>query len=58
VLLYSLYFHLAIKRDRGQSPYSSWIWSEVENSWVAPIEKPDQVNNYIWDEDNLTWVLV
>jgi len=58
ILLYSLYFHLAKKRDQGVSPFDSWIWDDELYTWVAPIPKPDEENDYIWDEELGNWVLV
>lgn len=58
VLLYSLYFHLAKKRDQGPKPYDSWIWDDNIKEWVAPIAKPDTENTYIWDEELTNWILV
>ena len=36
------------------SPYPSW--TIVDGQWKAPIEKPDLVNIYEWDEDNMQWI--
>jgi hypothetical protein len=56
VLLYSLYHHLAEKRDIEQSkPYPSWIFNEATNTWVAPIPVPDDEKEYEWDELTLNW---
>lgn len=35
-------------------PYNSWIL-DSDNKWQAPVEKPDG-NNWVWDEDTLSWV--
>ena len=35
-------------------PYSSWFLKENDNGrcyWSAPTNKPDDDNNYVWDED-------
>lgn len=32
-------------------PYDSWIYDESIRYWKAPIELPDQINDYAWDED-------
>lgn len=38
-------------------PYDSWIYDEETNSWVPPIPKPENGDNYIfiWDEENKNW---
>lgn len=56
--LYSLYFHLAKERDRGPRPFASWLWSEETNSWIAPIPKPEDGQNYYWEESTLSWEIV
>lgn len=39
-------------------PYSSWIPDETLNSWIAPVEYPNDENDYIWDEDSVSWILI
>lgn len=56
VLLYSLYFHLALERDRGPTPFPSWIVDETTNTWVAPVIKPNDGQEYLWYEDQVNWV--
>lgn len=58
VLLHSLYFHLAIERDRGPKPFNSWVWSEELNQWTSPTPKPTDGLIYSWDEQNLNWYVV
>lgn len=58
VLLHSLYFHLAQKRDRGPQPYPSWIYNEEINQWQAPVPMPDDGQNYVWKESTLSWELL
>ena len=43
---------------RHPSPYESWVWSDAERAWVAPIPYPDDENAYAWDEDTQAWVVV
>lgn len=43
-------------------PYESWTWNEDTYFWDPPIPYPEQYSNteeprYIWDEENLNWVL-
>jgi hypothetical protein len=37
------------------SPFSSWTWDGAE--WVAPVSKPDDSQNYYWDESSQIWIL-
>lgn len=37
-------------------PFDSWHLDTDTCLWVAPISQPADVNNYYWDESNLTWV--
>lgn len=55
VLMHSLYFHLAEQRDRGPSPFPSWVWSEISNAWEAPSAKP-AIGDWYWDESITAWV--
>ena len=57
VLIHSLYFHLAKMRDRGPQPYPSWSFNELTEQWESPIPRPDDEQNYVWDEVNQTWNL-
>ena len=57
VLIHSLYFHLAKMRDQGPQPYPSWTYNENIAQWVAPIAKPDDGQEYIWNESTLSWDL-
>lgn len=36
------------------SPFDSWVWDG--NEWVAPVQKPDDGQNYYWDEDSQSWI--
>lgn len=36
-----------------KQPFNSWTWNGTE--WVAPIEKPDNDNFWIWDESSQSW---
>ena len=39
-------------------PFNSWTLNETTCQWEAPVAKPDNDNNYIWNETNQTWDLV
>lgn len=38
--------------------YPSWTFDEALCSFVAPVAYPDDGNRYVWDENNLNWVLL
>jgi hypothetical protein len=40
------------------SPFPSWVRTEHGLSWEAPVQVPDYVNGYEWDESIVNWVLV
>lgn len=37
-------------------PYTSWVLNEDTCLWDAPIPKPQDGKEYIWDEPLLSWV--
>ena len=39
-------------------PYASWILNETTCLWDPPVVKPDDGQNYIWNEENQTWDVV
>jgi hypothetical protein len=39
-------------------PYNSWVLNEDTCLWDAPIPKPDNENQYTWNESTLSWDLV
>ena len=38
--------------------FNSWILNEETCHWEAPINKPNDDNNYNWNESTLTWDIV
>ena len=36
-------------------PYPSWIWSQVHNSWVAPVDHPAGNLRHRWIESTQSW---
>lgn len=38
-------------------PYNSWILNETSCLWESPVTKPDDGNNYQWNEDDEQWVI-
>jgi len=39
-------------------PFESWVLNEDTCRWQAPVEMPDDGNQYTWDEDAVSWVVV
>lgn len=37
-------------------PYPSWVFDPVTKNWVPPMEKPNDGQNYYWDENYHVWV--
>lgn len=38
--------------------FTSWILNEKTLTWEPPIELPDLENDYAWDEENTSWILI
>jgi len=38
-------------------PHNSWILNETTCLWEAPVIKPDDGQNYIWNEETQQWDL-
>jgi len=41
-----------------KKPFNSWVLNETTCQWEAPIVKPDDGQNYTWNEQNQTWDLI
>jgi hypothetical protein len=39
-------------------PYTSWLFDENDLSWIAPKPQPNDDNNYVWDEETISWIQV
>lgn len=39
-------------------PYPSWTLDELTSEWVAPLPKPDDSNEYEWNEQEQRWILI
>ena len=39
-------------------PFNSWILNETTCTWEAPVAKPDDENNYNWNESEQSWNLI
>jgi hypothetical protein len=38
-------------------PFESWILNEESGVWVAPLQRPDDSNFYLWNEETTSWSL-
>jgi hypothetical protein len=39
-------------------PFNSWTLNETTCLWEAPVVKPEDNNNYKWNEDTQQWDLI
>lgn len=39
-------------------PFDSWVLNETSCLWEAPVEYPDDGEQYTWNEDTTSWDLV
>jgi hypothetical protein len=37
-------------------PFTSWLLNEESCLWEAPITHPSDGKEYLWDEENLSWL--
>lgn len=37
--------------------FDSWVLDTNTGLWNAPVDKPDDVLDYTWDEENICWVV-
>lgn len=48
-----------LDRARNPKPFPSWnVFNESTWQWLPPIPYPTDNQKYIWDEENISWVLV
>ena len=36
---------------------ASWTWNSSDKVWEAPEPRPDDGNDYTWDEETTSWVV-
>jgi len=41
-----------------KKPFNSWVLNETTCRWDAPVVKPDDGQDYKWNEENQTWDLI
>ena len=39
-------------------PYPSWTLNETTGQWESPTPRPDDENQYIWNENTQSWDLI
>ena len=39
-------------------PFNSWTLNETTCNWESPVVKPDDGQNYVWNEENQQWNLI
>jgi hypothetical protein len=54
--IFSDYINRAKSRDRGPSPFASWVVNDGLNIWEAPIPKPDEITDWEWYEPSIKWI--
>lgn len=37
-------------------PFNSWVLNETTCQWDAPVPRPTDGKQYIWDEDTISWL--
>lgn len=58
------YAGIGFKYDSGRDafiapqPFDSWVLNEETCQWEAPIPRPDDEKQYLWDEETTSWVVV
>ena len=40
---------------RPEQPYDSWTWNADIQVWEAPVSKPNDGQNYEWNEETQSW---
>lgn len=50
----------AAKKFRPPQHHPSWVWDEVEWTWISPVPIPEDIATslYYWDEENQQWVWI
>lgn len=38
--------------------FDSWVLNEETCRWQAPVEMPDDGNQYYWNEETLSWAII
>ena len=43
---------------KSRKPFDSWVYSIEIHDWQAPVDYPDDGQEYAWDESALSWIVV
>jgi hypothetical protein len=38
-------------------PYPSWVIDDATGTWVPPVAKPTDEQEYVWDEATVSWIV-
>ena len=41
-----------------KKPFASWTLNQTTCQWEAPVVRPDDGQNYVWNEENQQWNLI
>jgi hypothetical protein len=42
----------------ARKPFNSWVFDAENLSWSAPVPYPTDEQQYAWDEDTMSWVML
>ena len=45
-------------QNETRPQYNSWYWDQESLSWLPPVPKPIDGNEYVWNEESVFWDLV
>lgn len=48
----------AVREGWAENGYPSWVFNEETCTFEAPVNMPEDGNDYIWDEPTTSWVEV
>jgi hypothetical protein len=41
-----------------EQPFPSWVFNEETCKWEAPVSRPDNESDCMWNEETLSWILL
>ena len=50
------YQRLKTAEHQARKPYASWVGNEETMTWEPPVPYPTDGQQYVWDEETLTWL--
>lgn len=48
-------YNAALDAFVAPKPHASWLLNNTTADWEAPVAKPDDGKNYVWNESTLSW---